>query len=239
MATPIFNAEVLKLRRRLGDIFTANGTEITSVNIASVDGSIFSRSEIADAYNDAVRSFIDYVIRMYPKSTWHNYIPGYIVLVSNETLTNGKLNLSGLPAKVYKLIDVRRHNDGTYTPLDLAVEISPDEYFSVASGLVKTRQPSNNNLFWTVLTQYESANIAVYLYMLGGASAVDLIYIRRHENINYDGNYDIDGISNVGLDSVMLFAERIARRYRTEEVGDLAEVELKNKLEFDLKTKGE
>lgn len=237
MATPLFNNEILKLRRRLGDIFTADGTEITSANIESVDGSIFSKSELADAYNDAVRLFIDYVIRMYPKSAWYNYIPGYIILAINVALVNGKLDFSGILPTPYKIIDVRKYNSGTYTPSDLMTEIAPGEYFSIASGLVKTRQPSANNLFWTVLSESSPSGSITNLHILGGANAVDLIYIQRHENISYGGSKDINGISSTGLDTVLLFAEKNARRYRIEEVGGIPESELKNKLEFDLRTK--
>jgi len=234
MATPLFNAEIVKLRRRLGDLFATDGTEITTANVESADGSIFKRLELVDIYNDAVRKQIDYVLSVFPKERWYEYIPGYIFLKTNVSLTSNKYTLSTADPKIYRVIDVRKYTAGTPAPNELAVEINPAEYFPVSNGLVKTRLPSATSFFWTVMAEGTAASHIKSLYLLGTISAVDILYVRQHDDISHGGSVDMDGISTVGLAHIQLLAESIARKYKTEEITDLPEIELKNKTEFDL-----
>lgn len=151
MATPLLDKEILKLRRRLGDIFNEDGTDITASNIyLSTSGTTFPQLELIDIYNDAIRSFMVYATKMFPKDVWYEYLPGYVTYLQNQAVTGGKLLLSAINPTVFQLIDISRYA-ATPVPSDLSVQIGPSEFLSVRNGLVKTRKPDTTHIFHAVM----------------------------------------------------------------------------------------
>ena len=151
MATPLLNNEILKLRRRLGDVFNEDGSDITSSNVyLSTSGTTFPQLELIDIYNDAIKSFMAYLTKMFPKSTWWEYLPGYIVYLQNQTVTSGKLLLSAITPTLFQLMDIARYA-ATPIPADVSNYISPEQWMEVRNGFVKTRKPDTSHIFHTVM----------------------------------------------------------------------------------------
>ncbi len=151
MATPLLDKEILRLRRRLGDIYNEDGTEITASNVyLSTSGVTFPQLELIDIYNDAIRSFLMYMSVMFPSKQWFYYVPGYIVFLPNQAVTSGKLLLSAISPTVFRLMDVSRYA-ATPVPEDLSVPIDPSEWMAMRNGLTKTRKPDTDHIFHSVM----------------------------------------------------------------------------------------
>jgi hypothetical protein len=151
MATPLLDNEILKLRRRLGDIFNEDGTAITTSNVyLSTSGTTFPQLELIDIYNDSIKSFMVYLTKTFPKEQWWEFLPGYIVHLQNQAVTTGKLLLSAVTPTLFQLIDVARYA-ASPIPADLSVSIGSHEYMPVRNGLVKTRKPDTTHIFHTVM----------------------------------------------------------------------------------------
>ena len=211
MATPIFDAEIMKLRRRLGDIYHTDGTEITTSNVGTASiGTVYKRDELVDIYNDAVRLFIDYVVRNIPKIEWNNYIHGYIFLKESVAVSSGVLTAPTDPP-LYTVMDMMLHA----SPNTLFIEVKPDQWLAFKSGFVKTRKYGYVVMSSGSTWAGQSRNI--YTTATG---AVDLVYITNHTNVTHAGSVDLIGLSNTALQRILVMAEIAARRYRSIDESD-------------------
>jgi hypothetical protein len=165
MSTPLLDNEILKLRRRLGDIFNEDGTAITTSNVyLSTSGTTFPQLELIDIYNDAIRSFMVYLTKAFPTHKWWEYLPGYIVFLQNQTVTSGKLLLSAITPTLFQLMDMAKYSAGTPVPAELSNYISADQWLATKNGLIKTRKPDATHIFYTVMADGSiTADASVFL----------------------------------------------------------------------------
>ena len=207
MATPNFNKELLKLRRRLGDIFTEDYTEITVANVGSLDGNVWRANNLIDIYNDAVRDFLDYVVTSVPKDSWYAYLPGYIRHWAQDITPGGQYNFSqGLVDPV----------DGTVVPVLFVVSlyytkdtdhpqefvyISPDEYLPTKFNKFPKRRPSEDSLFYTVI------NYGIYPIPEVAYDPCEIVFIKQHTDVVADSNTDLWGFPGEALRKVLDYAE--------------------------------
>jgi hypothetical protein len=148
--TPLLDAQILRLRRRIGDIYNEDGTDIDSSNVySSTSGTTWKQQELLDIYNDSIKSFMIYMTKTFDKSKWWENMPGYVVTNENQAVTTGKMLMSNLSPTVFQLMDIKKYN--TTLPSDLSTFVAPDEWFPMKNGLVKTRKPDTTHIFHTVM----------------------------------------------------------------------------------------
>lgn len=238
MPTPILDAEIIKLRRRLGDVYDENGNAIVNdtspgagevyLGDAALD-STWTRDELLDCYNDAVRMFLDYVTTMVDKGMWSNFIPGYIrfetkssTTVSFTGIAYDYVALGNLVPPMFKIISVR---DPLITDRarSVGVEVPASEFFDNHSEFLKTRR---DQLFYCIMQVSNEANPPHMVIINKGGTNFHLIYIKTHIDLVHDSATDLAGITPEGLKRVLLLAEKIAQRYRSVEERTLAESDL-------------
>jgi len=82
MATPNLDKELLRLRIRIGDIYTTGGSLFTtSTSNLNLDGPAITSAELVEIYNQSVREFIRLMTATIPKQRWGYLLPGYIIAV--------------------------------------------------------------------------------------------------------------------------------------------------------------
>lgn len=213
MATPIFDSAIMALRRRVGDIYAVDGTEITTANVGTTGiGTTYKRDELVDIYNDAVRVFLDYVIRTIPKIDWNDYIHGYIFLAEAVTATSGVLD-SPTDPPLYTVMDMMLHD----APNTLFIEVKPDQWFAFKTGLTKVRK-NGYVVLSTGATWADS--VREILLSPSDTESVDLIYIANHNDVIHGADTDLIGLSNTALQRILVIAEMLTRRYRSVDAVD-------------------
>lgn len=230
--TPLLDAQIARLRRRLGDTFNEDGTLITGdLLYDAASGTTFLQQELLDIYNDSIRSFMVYMTKAFPKSEWFEYMPGYININSNKTVSTGKMLMSILSPTAFQLVDVKRYSANP-VPSDLSVSVAPEDWFSVSAGLVKTRKPDNTHIFHTVLGDAGTSTLFV---LPTTVSSVDVIYLKDHTDFVQNGATpgDISGISQDALRRILMFAEVEARKWKSTEAADVPESQLQTMMQLD------
>jgi hypothetical protein len=255
--TPLLDKEIIKLRRKLGDMFDTAGNEIVGGGTTDVSspgtgkiwvGTTYDASlnaqELLDTYNDAIRSFIDYVIRFIDPKDWYLWIPGYLQLKDSIDLSvttspaRYYYDLSGL-TDFYWVLDVQDAN--VTNEHGIGRLISPTEYFTDYINLLSTRK---NQLLYTrmrynITTQKDC--LMVINPTLAGSptpkATINLVYIRMHTDYVYNSATpgDLSSITGIGLRRVLTIAESMALRYRSQEVKDLPDVEIQTTMAMDSK----
>lgn len=220
MATPIFNSEIVKLRRRLGDVYNDDDSLITTVNVGdSPDiGGAYKRDELEDIYNDAVRSFIDYVTTMLEPDLWHEFLPGYVTTKIIPSASS-PLSLSSIDPRPFKIqsviipsLSAKNVREYVFTP--------PGKYYSYVRSF-----HDKGERFYTV------ADDALILSEDG--LTIWLAYVKEHTNVLH-GEDDLPQISGAGLKRILLYAEREARAHKNPDMSDLPEAKLRMQQESDL-----
>jgi hypothetical protein len=235
--TPLLDAQIARLRRRLGDSNNEDGTLITGdLLYASTSGTTFLQQELLDIYNDSIRSFMVYMTKAFSKKEWYEYLPGYIVTASNKTVTTGKMLMSVLSPTAFQTIEIKKYNSSTGVPTDLAIMISPDEWFSLQAGLVKTRKADTTHIFYTIMGDTAVSGVPSTLFVLPTTiAAIDAIYLKDHTDFvqNNATPGDLSGISQDALRRILLFAEVEARKWKSTEAADVPEMMLNNMMQQD------
>lgn len=244
MATPNLNTEIVKLRRRLGDLYDANGNKIV-VSTTPGTGEIYAgdatlvstwnADELLDCYNDAIRSYLEYLIGFIDPIHWGDYIPGYIkfVQVTATTLTVGSgltydfIDASNPGSSLKKIlypISIMGANDTVRAENQIGVRVAPDVIFE------RKYNVGNTQLFYTW------AEGGIVMMNLNGTSSkkVDIAYMAQHDDLTYNGSTDLAGLSSSGLKRVLIIAEIYAQRYRSQDVRDLPDAALKDAMQSDI-----
>jgi hypothetical protein len=217
LATPIFDQQIIRLRRRLGDIYNEARVEITIASIATLDGEVWSRAELVDIYNMAVHSFMDYMVSKFKKSEWYEYMPGYIRINPDIAVVSNVVDLTALTPPFFAVLDMRIHNSTALE--DTGVEVSPDDFFSsrVADNTVRDK-----SLQYTVLAGGTS-DLELHLASASTIASIDLIYLKTHEYINHADASDLPRITEIAKDRILLLAEMEARKHKQEDISDIPE----------------
>lgn len=228
MPTPNFNSELLKLRRRLGDVRTEDGVDITVTDIGTLDGNIWRAGELSDIYNDAVRDYLDFVVTSIPKEVWYSYIPGFI-RHANPTTNDGYIGYSTIIPSPFFFLSIFNTEHENF-PLQFSY-IPPDEYTLTRLGKFPHRRPSEDELYYTVFT-VTGAEISVVLIPATAYTHIEMVYIRNHSNIVADGATDLEGITESGLRKIIDFAEAEAYKQKQAIAPELVQkmLELKTKI---------
>lgn len=242
MTTTILDTEILRLRRRLGDLFNEDGTEITLtadasfVGYSTATGARYKRDELLDIYHDSVGIFIGYCLSALPYKVAARLIPGYFVRLINQTATGGKLVLSALTPPAYKVVDVRKYNGVTAN--DISYEISPDQLMSAENGRLVNHLPSATNIRHCVMGDSAAAYVQTLFMFPTSVTAIDLIYVRQHPYLVHTGAADLVGITSEGLRRIQIIAEAEARRYKSQDIKELPELLLGDMFKYDMKGEG-
>jgi hypothetical protein len=234
--TPLLDAQISRLRRRIGDTFNEDGTLITGdLLYASTSGTTFLQQELLDIYNDSIRSFMVYMVATFPKKIWYEFLPGYILIATNKTVTSGKMLMSVLSPTAFELVDVKKYN-ATPVPTDLSVLVSPEDWFSVKSGLLKTRKPDTTHIFHTVMGDVDVSGVPSTMFILPTTVAsIDVVYLKDHTDFvqNNATPGDLTGISQDALRRILIFAESEARRWKSNEMADVPDLQLQTMMQQD------
>lgn len=249
MATPILDGEIIKLRRRLGDLYdesgnlivndtTPAGGEIYLGNAALV--STWRADELLDCYNDAIRMYLDYVTTILDKQIWHQYIPGYIrfevktsTSVSFNSIPYDYIALGNLSPKLYKFLDIR-DPAATDKSMGLGVFVSPAKFFMTHSESLSTRSNQLTCCLFELSTEANSPHLVI---QNKAGTNFHLLYVKAHTDLVHDSATDLSGITSEGLKRVLLMAEEIAQRYRSQEERTVAKSEMKTLMEIDASKK--
>lgn len=151
------------------------------------------------------------------------------IVVEEPVAADGTVLIDTLSPKLWWVIDAARHTPTTFE--DLGVEILPTEYFSNVTGQVKTRSVQ---LLYTILNN--ATNNILQFLNYSPATAVDLVYLKQHVNFVHDNATpgDVTVFTPEGLERVRILAFAIAQRYRSMEVKDLPEVDIRSAQEMDM-----
>jgi len=241
MATPLLDAQILRLRRRIGDMYNEDGTLIDASNVyTSTSGVTWKQQELLDIYNDAIKSFMIYLVKAFPKAIWWEFLPGYVVIKTDVSLSATGLVLSDLSPTAFQLIDVKLGGLNSDLPKNLATFISPDQWFDTKVGFVKTRKPDSSHYFYTVFADGDTAGAPPTMFFLpDGQEFIDIIYLKDHLDLVQNSATDLGGISQDGLRRILMFAEAEARRWKSTEAAAVPEAQLQQMMQMDSnKTKG-
>lgn len=242
--TPVFDSEILRLRRRLGDIFNDDGSELTSttdttspswVGFSSTTGGAWKRDELVDIYNRSVWSFLDYITSVMPSSRWYEFVNGYIFYKSGITISSGKIDLSTLDPVPYRVIDVAINLSPS--PSNQMIEIPPSEYLSSLNGFVKTKKPiANNVMLYTVMSDgtLSSNSQSIFILPNNQTGTVNLVYLRRHTNLVHNGSLDMFGVSSSALQRILVFAEIEAKKSKYLDSQNIASQILQTQSQLDI-----
>ena len=150
------------------------------------------------------------------------------IVVEEPVAADGTVNIETLSPKLWWVIDAAKH---TPTKLeDIGVEIPPTEYFSNVAGALNTRSAQ---LLYTIFNN--GTNNILQFINYGAATHADLVYLKQHTNFVHDSATpgDVTVFTQEGLERVRILAFAIAQRYRSQEVRDLAEVDIRSTQEMD------
>jgi len=239
--TPLLDAQISRLRRRLGDTYNEDGSLITGdLLYASTSGTTFLQPELLDIYNDSIRSFMVYMTKAFPKKSWFEYMPGYVCIATNKAVTSGKMLMSVLNPSAFQLVDVKKYNASANVPAELSFQVDPGEWFALETGLTKTRKPDTTHVFHCVMGDVAVAGVPSTMFVLPTTiSAIDVIYLKDHTDFvqNNATPGDLAGISADGLRRILIFAEVEARRWKSTEQNDVPEVQLQQMIQQDVSDK--
>lgn len=240
--TPVLDKEILKLRRALGDVYDSSGNLITLDTTHNGGGNIYvgntnlistwTSGELIDAYNTACVKFIEYLTRVVDKSIWSNFIKGYIVHLQNVSMSSGKVNVDSVNPKIWTVVDAALP---TATDLgSVAIEVSPSNYFASKIGAIKTRA---NQLLFTQF--FDGTNNVIQFINYGSATSVNLVYVKQHIDFVHDSASpgDVTVFTQPALERIRIIAEKVAQRYRSQDVKDLPEFSEKMDVELDMVSK--
>lgn len=209
MATPIFDMEIVKLRRRLGDVYNDDGSLISTANVGSSPevGEAFKRDELVDIYNGAVRLFLDYITAVIERKRWYEFIPGYIRHQSDIPVTEGKVDVSLIDPPLLAIQDLREY--GEKADLSRYLPVDSTEFFS--------SQALRKSKFYCMIS--DEINIHPH------ADKIELIYVKEHQNVSH-GDVDLPRLNGGALERILLFAERSARGHKNPDVSELPESQI-------------
>jgi hypothetical protein len=200
MATPLLNKELLKLRRRLGDLWTVGTDEITESTIGSSDGKVWTAAELIDLYNDAIEDCLNFVITTVPKDAWYTWIPGFIYILSSQVITSGKLLLSTLDPIPYFIMSL-----WYATGVRQLSYINPDEYSQTKGNRYPNRHPSSTELYYTVIN--DASGSEILSIPASTYDVCDVIYIKQPIDYVADSATDLSGLNSTAKRKVIDFAE--------------------------------
>lgn len=225
----VFTDELVKLRRRIGDIFAEDGTALTTANVLSVNGAQYTYQELIDAYNDAINEYLGYLTTTKSKDQWSEHAPGYIVYVTNQSVSSSKLNLNGMTLVPFKVISVAKYN--VTTPDGIITEIDPSLFFQYKYSLVTQATKDR-----TYCIMHDGTNWSMF-FLPSDPVAVDIIYLKRHVDLTTATTTGFDNqFSQYALKQILLFAEIAMKRGKTLDiVKDAPEAQLATTAQLDLR----
>lgn len=223
----VFADELIKLRRRIGDLYTDAGVEIDSTSVRTTDGTLLKSGELIDCYNNAVNNYLGYLVTTKLKKEWSQYAPGYIVIVNGVTVSANKVNLDGLATIPFRIVNVMK--SGGTTIDDIFVEISPDMYFDAKVGTTKSQAKANK---YTLM--HDGTNWSMFTVTPSAVATVDIVYLKRHANLTSATNAEFDNkFSQSALQSILLFGEMEAKRAISQDIKDSPEARLNSMVQAD------
>ena len=250
MATPILDSRILKLRRKLGDLYDADGNEYVAepaggtgkiyVGSASAIKSTWTSAELLDIFNDSIHQFLDYCFKFVPTEKFGLYIPGYIragrrALTAVTSVLDGNyhyLDFNGATPNIMYLISMKCIRTAKPYGKQHGIEIPPDQFLEKFG---EFNSSYAGQLMWSTLIHIDGEGISVVNAL---NTAVDVVYIKKHVNLVHNSATDIAGITEQGLMRIQTLAEVLAQRYRSQEVKDLPDIEKKEIIESDITLRG-
>jgi len=237
--TPKLDEEILKLRRKLGDIYDESGNQIvldTSPGAGQIYVgnpaliSTFKSSELLDCYNSACVRFLDYLESVLPKKSWEKYIRVKYAREIVITNIDGEraIFLTDVSPSIWRIQDLAIDADGDSS---LGVEISPSEYFSHKKGFVKTR---STQLLYTLMSGVDDDNDGIFLLNSGTTITASFTYFAQHTDFIHNSDGDVTIYTPQTLERIRVIAEGLAQRYRSVETRDLPEVDERSLIQQDL-----
>src|SRR3989304_7778294 len=226
MATPNFNNELLKLRRRLGDINTEDKIEIDVATVGFLDGEVWKASEIADIYNDAVVDYLDFAVTSLRGRDLYMYIPGFIFYNPLLSINSGRLGIDSLDPQPLVVVDLWKQPSDGLKGAQFSY-ISSNEFFLTMSGKFPYRTPSIIELYYTLME--DSVGEAIFTLPVESFTGCTLIYVKRYVPIVSDSTVDLLGINRAGLRRILDFAEVEAIKLKQGAAPELIAKILENK----------
>ncbi len=179
MSTPLLNLQLMKFRRRVGDVRTEGNVEITESTVGTSDGNIVKAPDLIDIYNAAINLFISDTVANKKPETWYLYFPGYLRYVASLAIVAGRLGLDVLNPAVHAvmgLFDSQGSQQFGY--------IAPNEYMQTLANKFPNRHPSESELYFTVLA--DSSGYAILTAPQSSFASVQIVYVRKHVDLIVD-----------------------------------------------------
>ncbi|MEM3020499.1 MAG: hypothetical protein QW194_04210 [Candidatus Micrarchaeaceae archaeon] len=230
--TPVLDAELLALRRVLGDTYDSAGNLITTDTSHNGGGNIYighaqlvstwTSGELIDIYNSACVRFVEYMVNVIEKNLWHRFIPGLIKYADNVPIDSlSRIPFSNISPRPLVFMDVAVTLPNSFTRV--GVEISPSEFFAHSTGDVKTRA---SQLLYTIMS--DSTDKYVRFLHSAPATQASLVYVCEIPRFIHDvaNPGDITKyFSNFATMRIRIIAEKLAQRYRMQEAPGLADAD--------------
>lgn len=251
MATPNLNAEIVRLRQRIGDRYRRDGSEILAANVftpnVSDDGYAFTKNEVYQIWNESVRDLLKYVA-VTPNATdyAHEWIPGYIVTersiaFSRPDVQNGDYNAyyydleSTGAIRPLKILSISVTNTGVddenYGQEKVAVYFPPKMLGEICLNVTSA---ARNSYRWTIAhTNYtgstNGSSVVILMFPpenvdIGNIVTFSITYLQTHTDLVNDNttpDLNLFDITDIGRDMVIDFCEKRIMRLRNYDQGAL------------------
>jgi len=243
--TPNLDSELLRFRRRIGDIkVKEDGSLFIDGDPNSgldKDGDAVTALELLDIYNNAIREFQKKMIVSTPQHRWSEMMPGYVVSSSYNMVTV----LSSLEDELYadyldvftkanvgnynilKIIQIAKNSNSMTEPgeagFSVGVEFPPGK---IAEIEMRVNSVYINQFMWTILNTKFNDVWGKYVVAFPkssegtGSQYYRVTFLKQHENFiqdDVDHELLLSDFSPTVLDIVIDFAQReyIMRRQFT------------------------
>ena len=228
MATPNLDNELLKLRRRIGDVYTDEGDLFTLSPSSNLDkdGSAVSSAELVDIYNTAIRNFIRMMVNAVPKNRWSYILPGYVIIKPNVSpLTDiqqteiqadyidfTSIDNSGNILEIIQLHAISGTPHSTKKGHNIGVYFPPNNIYDVIinSNDVMAKQTMYTIINTSVDSQYERRIMIVPKSENPENALYSVVYLKGHNDFVRGSGTDLSysDIPLNTLDLILLFAEK-------------------------------
>lgn len=235
MATPNLDKELLRLRRRIGDIYTTAGAAFTAVpgsTNLNLDGPGITSAELVDIYNQSVREFLTLMVAAVPSKNWSKMVPGYIITVP-EIVPETTLGSSALSADFIKLASVKSGETVKRiielraiagTPLfanpghNIGVEYPPEILQEVLSNSLKVyAQQTMFTILNTLVsnnTDYTNAIVITPKSTTPANSKYCIVFLKEHVDLVQASSLDLS-YSDIPMSTLDVIASLAEREYIT------------------------
>jgi hypothetical protein len=232
-SSPNFDAELLKLRRKIGDINCKDDGELfvldsTPESNLGEDGYAITSAELIDIWNYAAKELLKNIVGRTPQTRWSEYFPGYIISlreISSVSLAGDEYQADIIPLnslhatyQPYRIIDIMAGNSTQYYGQEgknLGKYIPPEMFFKVLNNFNSIYRAQVIYTIMTVMAEGELKSSILILPKSDTVGLYDITFLRRHlyqtrnSDINVDGSgMPVEIISDNSLELINILAER-------------------------------